>query len=133
MQTTAHPPGIDTLRLDFEPLDTLNRELLQRLARAQAANDAELPQAWAGLVAHVAQHFGQEDAWMRETGHGQADAHALQHRVVLNLLREGIAQLRRGDVAPVRQMAHELGAWFTRHTQAFDAPLALHLRRHGVG
>jgi len=120
----------DALRLDFVPLDTLNRELIEDLARAQRADNGELLQAWVDLVAHVAAHFGQEDRWMRTTGHGQSEAHALEHRVVLNLLREGLAQARNGQLAPVRQMARELGTWFTRHTQSFDAALALHLRSH---
>lgn len=128
METTAQ--WTEALWLDFEPLDTMNRELMERLARAQAANDAELPQAWADLVSHVAAHFGREDTWMQEIGHGQADAHALQHRVVLNLLREGLGQIRCGQLEPVRQMARELGSWFAKHTHAFDAALALHLRRY---
>lgn len=131
METTVSQWS-DALWLDFDPLDTMNRELMERLARAQTASDAELPQAWADLVAHVATHFGQEDAWMHETGHGRADAHALEHRVVLNLLREGIGQIRNGELAPARQMARELGAWFAKHTHAFDAGLALHLRGHAL-
>ncbi len=128
METTAQ--WTEAMWLDFEPLDTMNRELMERLAHAQTASDAELPQAWAELVSHVAAHFGREDTWMQETGHGQADAHALQHRVVLNLLREGLGQIRSGQLEPVRQMARELDAWFAKHTHAFDAALALHLRRH---
>lgn len=128
MESTAQ--WTDALSLDFDPLDSMNRELMARLARAQVASDAELSQAWADLVSHVATHFGQEDTWMRETGHGLTDAHALEHRVVLNLLREGIGQIRHGQLAPVRQMARELGSWFAKHTHAFDAGLALHLRRH---
>ncbi len=130
MENTAQ--WTTALWLDFDPLDNMNRELMARLAQAQAASDAELPQAWADLVAHVAMHFGQEDTWMRETGHGRADAHALEHRVVLNLLREGVGQIRQGELEPVRQMARELGSWFARHTHAFDAGLALHLRRHSL-
>jgi hypothetical protein len=49
---------------------------------------------------------------------------------VLHLLREGLAGARMGDLAPVRQMARELGVWFKRHTQSLDAALALHMRRH---
>lgn len=120
----------DALRLDLDPMDAMTRELVRLLACAQTAGDGELTPAWADLVAHTAAHFGQEDTWMRETGHGQGDAHALQHRVVLNLLREGLAQAQCGQLAPVRQMASELAAWFTRHVQSFDAALALHMRRH---
>ncbi|MGE0348967.1 bacteriohemerythrin [Hydrogenophaga sp.] len=120
----------DALRLDFDPLDALNRKLIEDLARAQRAGNDDLLLAWGELVAHVTTHFGQEDRWMRTTGHGQSEAHALEHRVVLNLLREGLAQARNGQLAPARQMARELGAWFLRHTQSFDAALALHLRSH---
>ncbi len=130
MESTAQ--WTEALWLDFDPLDNMNRELMARLARAQTASDAELPQAWAELVSHVATHFGQEDSWMRETGHGQADAHALEHRVVLNLLREGLGQVRGGQLGTVRQMARELGSWFAKHTHAFDAGLALHLRSHAL-
>lgn len=130
MESTAQ--WTPALWLDFDPLDSMNRELMARLARAQAASDAELPQAWAELVSHVAAHFGREDTWMQETVHGQADAHALQHRVVLNLLRDGLGQLRNGQLEPVRQMSRELGSWFAKHTHAFDAALALHLRRHAL-
>lgn len=122
----------DALRLDFDPLDTLSRELIEDLARAQRADDGELVQACADLVAHAATHFGQEDHWMRTTGHSQSAAHTLEHRVVLNLLREGLAQAQSGQLAPMRQMARELGAWFTRHTQSFDAALALHLRSYAL-
>jgi hemerythrin-like metal-binding protein len=120
----------EALGLDFDPLDAMNRELVRLLACAQTASDDELSSAWAELVAHTAAHFGHEDAWMRDTGHGRADSHALEHRVVLTLLREGLAQAQAGQLASVRQMASELAAWFKRHVQSFDAALALHLRRH---
>lgn len=122
----------NALWLDYDPMDNMSRELVALLARAQAASDADLAEAWADLVAHAAAHFGQEDAWMRETGHGQGDRHALEHRVVLTVLREGLGQARKGQLAPVRQMAKELGAWFSRHTQSLDAALALHMRRHAT-
>lgn len=122
----------NALWLDFEPLDALSRELMERLACAQRADDGALVQAWAALVAHTAAHFGQEDTWMRDTGHSQLEAHALEHRVVLNLLREGLLLAQGGELAPVRQMARELAAWFSRHSQSFDAALALHLRRHAI-
>ena len=70
-----------------------------------------------------------EDEWMRSTGSLTAQNHMLQHRVVLNLLQEGLAMARAGALKPVREMADELALWFTKHTQSMDAALALHLRR----
>ncbi len=129
---TTAPQWTEAMRLDHPSMDTMNQQLMDLLARAHAADDAQLPQAWADLVAHTALHFGQEDRWMRETAHGHSDTHVMAHRVVLNLLREGLMQARAGDLAPVRRMARELGAWFARHTQSCDAPLALHLRSHAI-
>lgn len=118
----------DALALDFEPMDSVHREFVDLLALAQNAPDATLPQAWAAVLAHTEQHFGREDEWMRKTRFASADNHILQHRVVLHLLREGLALAQTGQMAAVREMAGELGAWFAKHTQSLDAALALHMR-----
>ncbi|QHE75858.1 hemerythrin [Hydrogenophaga sp. PBL-H3] len=117
------------LWLDFEPMDAMNRDFMALLGRAQEASDDTLVAAWQALVAHAARHFGTEDTWMQQEAFATAEQHTLEHRVVLNLLREGLVQAQGGDQAPVRQMAAELGAWFSRHTQSLDAALALHMRR----
>lgn len=119
----------DALLLDFEPMDTVHRDFVDLLAMAQHAPDATLAQTWAAVVEHTVDHFGREDAWMRETRFSGADTHTLQHRVVLNVMREGLALARAGDLAAVREMASELAAWFAKHTQSQDAALALHMRR----
>lgn len=119
----------DALSLDFEPMDKVHREFVDLLALAQSAPDSALPQAWSAVVDHTAQHFGREDEWMRKTRFSSADNHILQHRVVLNVLREGLVMARTGDIERVREMAGELAAWFAKHTQSLDAALALHLRR----
>ncbi len=118
-----------SLWLGFEPMDSMNREFMELLGCAQTAPDSGLLNAWQALVQHAAAHFGTEDRWMRSEAFATADQHTLEHRVVLNLLREGLGQAQHGDLAPVRQMAAELGAWFSRHTQSLDAALALHMRR----
>lgn len=119
----------DALLLDFEPMDAVHRELVDLLTLAQNASDAALPQAWAAVVEHTASHFGREDEWMRQSRFAMADNHMLQHRVVLNVLREGLGMARSGQLSAVRQMAGELTAWFVKHTQSLDAALALHLRQ----
>lgn len=119
----------DALQLDFEPMDAVHREFVDLLAQAQNAPDTTLPQAWAAVVTHTGQHFGREDEWMRKTRFASADSHILQHRVVLNVLREGLAMAQAGQMEPVREMASELALWFAKHTQTQDAALALHMRR----
>lgn len=119
----------DALLLGYEPMDEVHRAFVDLLAVAQSASDDALPAAWLAVVEHTEQHFGREDEWMRRTRFSSAENHMLQHRVVLNVLREGLGMARSGQFAAVREMAGELAVWFAKHTQSLDAALALHMRR----
>ena len=124
-------PWSDALALGLSFMDDTHKEFVDLLARAEAADDERLPAAWDELVAHTADHFGREDEWMLATGFTRGNCHSVQHKVVLQVLREGLAAARAGNVAPARQMVQELAAWFPQHAQTMDAALALHLR--GIG
>ena len=65
------------------------------------------------------------------TRFASGNCHSMQHKVVLQVMREGAAMGARGELEPIRQMARELAVWFPQHAQAMDAALALHLRRAG--
>jgi hemerythrin-like metal-binding protein len=119
----------DALALAYEPLDALHQEFVVRLAAAQTGSDLALPQRWADVIQHTELQFARENQWMQQTRYPSADNHVLQHRVVLKLMHEGLALAQAGQVAAVREMAHELAAWFPKHTQSQDAALAMHLRR----
>lgn len=119
----------EALQLDHEPMDRVNREFIDLLAAAERASNAELASAWGAVIDHTAAHFEMEDRWMQETRFAGAADHQLQHRVVLNLMRDGLAMARAGQCPAVREMVLELAAWFAKHTQAMDAALALHMRR----
>lgn len=120
----------DALALDLPLMDDTHREFVELLDVVAQAGDAALPAAWRALVDHTADHFGQEDRWMRATRFSSTNCHTTQHQVVLAVMREGAA---RGEAALIRQMAGELAAWFAQHAQTMDAALALalHLRRAG--
>ncbi|TNF52562.1 MAG: hemerythrin [Burkholderiales bacterium] len=119
----------EALWLGFDPMDKIHREFVDLLAAAQNADDTRLPLAWQAVVAHTEDHFGREDEWMRRTHFTSAENHILQHRVVLNLMRDGVGMARAGELDRVREMADELATWFAKHTQSLDAALALHMRR----
>lgn len=121
----------DALVLDVAEMDRTHQEFVELLAQVQAAPDDTLTSLWAELIAHTENHFGQEDAWMRHTGFAASNCHSLQHRVVLQVMREGLRSGEQGQVKAVRQMAAELAAWFPSHAQTMDAALALHLRSVG--
>ena len=80
---------------------------------------------------HTNDHFGQEDRWMQGTRFSSTNCHSVQHKVVLQVMREGIALSEAGDPGAIRQMARELAIWFPQHAQNMDAALALHLRSVG--
>ena len=124
-------PWSEALELDLPLMDDTHREFVDLLAQAEAAADEALPALWDALVDHTAEHFRREDDWMRATRFASGNCHAVQHKVVLQVLREGALNAGRGDLAPARQMIRELAIWFPQHAQSMDAALALHLRRVG--
>lgn len=124
-------PWSEALELGLSFMDDTHKEFVDLLARAEAADDTALTALWEELVAHTADHFGREDEWMLATGFTRGNCHSTQHKVVLQVLGEGLVAARTGNLAPARQMIQELAVWFPQHAQSMDAALALHLR--GVG
>lgn len=121
----------DALALDLPLMDNTHREFVDMLAAVERADDPGLLAAWKALVEHTDQHFAQEDAWMASTRFASGNCHSMQHRVVLQVMREGTARAEQGDLKVLRVMAGELALWFPQHAQSMDAALALHLRRVG--
>jgi hemerythrin-like metal-binding protein len=119
------------LNLDLPLMDDTHREFVDLLSAVDRADDMQLLSAWHTLVDHTEQHFGQEDAWMASTRFASGNCHSMQHKVVLQVMREGIVRAEQGDLKPLRIMASELALWFPQHAQSMDAALALHLRRVG--
>lgn len=121
----------DALALDLPVMDDTHREFVVLLAQVETAADDALLAHWRALVAHTDDHFGREDQWMQSTRFSSSNCHSVQHKVVLQVMREGIASGEAGELGVVRQMARELAIWFPQHAQSMDAALALHLRRIG--
>lgn len=118
--------GALSLNLPF--MDRAREEFIVLLTQVDEADDARLPSAWRDLVECAAENFAQEDAWMRATGYASRKDHAIQHRVVLEVMREGALQSGEGRLLQVREMASQLRGWYEKHVQTMDAALALHLR-----
>lgn len=127
----AHLEWSDALSLDLPLMDDTHREFVDLLALVQHAVDGQLVAAWQDLITHTDAHFGQEDRWMAATRFASSNCHSTQHKVVLQVMREGAVQALDGDLGAVRALASELALWFPQHAQSMDAALALHLRRAG--
>jgi hemerythrin-like metal-binding protein len=121
----------DALALDLPAMDDTHQEFVELLAKVEKAPDAKLLEQWTELIDHTDDHFGREDEWMQNTRFASSNCHSMQHKVVLQVMREGQKHGRDGNLAMVRDMARELALWFPQHAQSMDAALALHLRRIG--
>jgi hemerythrin-like metal-binding protein len=84
------------------------------------------------VVDHTQDHFDREDQWMRITGFSSSNCHTMQHKVVLQVMREVANRMPQSShSATLREMSKQLGQWFLYHAQSMDAALALHLRTTG--
>lgn len=124
-------PWSEELELGLPVMDETHREFVELLAVARASDNARLPAAWQALIDHTQAHFAQEDAWMRATRFASSNCHSMQHRMILQVMREGQEKALQGDITPVRLMTKELQIWFPQHAQTMDAALASHLQRIG--
>ena len=121
----------EALALNLPVMDDTHREFVDLMAMVETAPDETLPACWCKLVDHTDEHFAREDQWMQATRFSSTNCHSVQHKVVLQVMREGIALAEAGDLGAIRQMARELAIWFPQHAQTMDAALALHLRSIG--
>jgi hemerythrin-like metal-binding protein len=134
MNTLAPSPLLewsDALVLNMPVMDQTHQEFVDLLADVVQAADDELMPRWSALISHTQQHFDQEDRWMQATGFAANNCHSGQHRIILQVMREGEANGHNGQLDVVREMADELGRWFPQHAQTMDASLAMHLRSAG--
>jgi hemerythrin-like metal-binding protein len=118
----------DSYNLGISLMDATHIEFVDLQARVLAAPDAQLMPLWQELVEHTESHFAREDRWMQDTGFSSDNCHSSQHKLVLQVMQEGLKRGLAGDLAVVRQMANELGLWFPQHANAMDAALAQHLQ-----
>ena len=121
----------DELALGVAAMDATHQEFVTLLADVEAADDAGVLAAWHALVEHTQQHFDAEDRYMLATRFAAGNCHTTHHKMVLDVLRQGLAMGQAGDLAPIRQMAQELAVWFPQHADSMDAALAMHLQRVG--
>lgn len=121
----------DDLALGVAEMDATHQEFIALLAEVEAADDSHVMAAWQALVEHTAEHFASEDRYMLATRFAASNCHSTQHRMVLDVMHQGLAMAQAGDLAPIRQMVRELAVWFSQHADSMDAALAMHLQRVG--
>lgn len=122
--TTTRLIWSDALLLGFDALDDTHREFVLIVDALLTAPDADMAGLVADLERHAESHFGQEDAWMRDTGFPARECHIGEHAAVLKSIREVRELVAGGDIAIARRLAQELAAWFPGHADYLDSALA---------
>lgn len=121
----------DALLLDQPELDTIHREFVDLLIEAESAPDEQLLALWQRIITHTEGHFGLEDRWMLAAGFAPENCHMHQHKMVLDILREGVSQAAAGNLQLLRDMLPDLAKWFDYHARTMDAALVYHLQTTG--
>lgn len=124
----------DRFLLGYPALDATHRDFVGCVAALQAADDAELDLALETLAAHLASHFGEEEAWMRDTAFPATQCHADEHTAVLRSVAEVRELVRAGGSAQVaRDLAQALADWFPGHADYMDSALSHWLVKRTYG
>lgn len=92
----------EALVLNVPIMDETHREFVDLLTEVENAADEALLPLWQALISHTEAHFGQEDRWMQATGFAADNCHSTQHKVVLDIMREGAKCCAEGDCSMVR-------------------------------
>jgi hemerythrin-like metal-binding protein len=122
-----------TIGLGYPAMDAVHQEFDRLLARCQAARDAELHGCLLGLQSHLADHFSQEDRWMRDTGFPATDCHVGEHAAVLRSAAEVLPRVAAGDTRLGREFVTHLAEWFPAHANRIDSALAAWLCKRQYG
>jgi hemerythrin len=135
MSTLTWQPGFE---LAQPRMDATHREFVQQLAALEAVS-AGRPGAAApalqALLDHTVSHFAQEERWMAALGFSADNCHDLQHRNVLEVLKEVQRRLAaEGDALDpeiVPRLVQALAEWFPAHALMMDAALAETMAERG--
>ena len=79
----------DAMAVDVPAMDATHQEFVVLLQALEAATDGELIDRYVELLTHTDVHFAREDAWMLATGFAASNCHSLQHKMVIDVLRDG--------------------------------------------
>jgi hemerythrin len=124
---------MQTVLMGYAPMDAVHAEFEALVAEALACPDAELHDTLVRVKAHLASHFGQEDAWMRDTAFPAVDCHIDEHAAVMKSAGEVLPLVAAGRHDVGRSFAAELRNWFPGHADYLDSALAAWMCKRQFG
>lgn len=114
----------DAFLLGYTPMDHMHEEFVQVVQHLRTCTDDEVPSALEAVIAHLEQHFGEENRWMRETEFPARDCHIDEHAAVMKSAYEVKELVEQGERWIPRDFARELARWFPGHADYLDSALA---------
>jgi hemerythrin len=133
MQDELRPSTSTSVLLGYGPMDTIHAEFDVLVRATLAGSDAEFHALLLPLIAHLQRHFGEEDAWMRETGFPPGDCHIDEHAAVLRSAAEVEPLVAAGRIDIGRSFVEELARWFPGHADYLDSALAAWMCKRQYG
>jgi hemerythrin-like metal-binding protein len=128
MSTITWSPALE---LGDARMDATHREFAAAVNAVTDAADADLLERLDDLIAHTADHFGQENRWMEMLPFPPIHCHVGEHDGVIDIMREARQYVAEGKHEVGRVLARELGPWFENHARSMDAVLAYVIRETG--
>jgi len=115
--------------------DTEHRELFAMMAQVHAALQGR-PDRYAAIrqmeeiIQTVRTHFDHEERAMHENDFPGAEAHTLEHGLLITEAQELLKNFKGGGIS-LLSLPIFLRNWFIPHINEFDRNYAGHLKRHG--
>jgi hemerythrin len=128
------------LSVGNDAIDTQHRELFRRADELLQAMGAGRPQRVGELIqflhAYAVEHFGLEEAWMREHRFKGYVRHKAEHdRFIADLVAladEHEGRGRKGDGYMASRVNHWLADWLARHVSGTDTEMASFLAKRSA-
>ena len=127
----------DFLELPVAFMNEDHAEFVEALAGLEAlleAGDLEaVGPAFEALLTHTREHFGREEAAMRQIQFPPYQAHKGEHDRVLGVLEQILAQWQAApDVQKMREYLEDMRGWFHQHLDTMDRVTSVWLARNGI-
>ncbi len=125
----------DELRLGHELIDGQHASLFEAVNQLHDAMRAgtsrqELSRILAFLRTYTLEHFQMEEAFMRDTGYPELEAHRTEHTNLLQQVRELEAKHAAGSMTLSLTVMAFLKGWLEHHILEVDRKLVAHLKGH---
>jgi hemerythrin-like metal-binding protein len=123
----------DNLSVGIVGMDEHHKVFLDLLGQLNEAAAEELSALYDEFERHLAEHFGYEEALMREHGFPAFNEHHAEHLRVLAEARDMRRSLARRGPTLIRQYLRDrLPEWFELHRNTMDMATAAFLKNKGL-